>query len=79
MLTFHLKGVTVPVVKSFKLDNKDRKVYFVNDRSFAFMDDNVPRELTFEGPPKLVFIEGFVSISTSLIFLFLSLFLLILI
>ena len=33
----------------------------MNDRSFAFMDDNVPKELTFEGPPKLIFIEGLVS------------------
>lgn len=63
-----------PVVKSFKLDNKERKVYFVNDRSFAVMDDNVPRELSFEGSARLVFVEGLVSIVLLIVHFYISFF-----
>ncbi|GFX01209.1 pre-mRNA cleavage complex 2 protein Pcf11 [Trichonephila clavipes] len=44
--------------KTFMLDGKNRKLYFVNNRCFTIMDNNEPRELTFSGVPRNVYVEG---------------------
>ncbi|GFT84469.1 pre-mRNA cleavage complex 2 protein Pcf11 [Nephila pilipes] len=44
--------------KTFMLDGKNRKLYFVNDRCFTIMDNNEPRELIFSGVPRNVYVEG---------------------
>ncbi|KFM83562.1 Polyadenylation and cleavage factor-like protein 11, partial [Stegodyphus mimosarum] len=47
------------VKKSLRIDNKLRTIYFVGCQTLTFSDDNEPRELIFQGPPRNVFVEGF--------------------
>ncbi|CAL1298076.1 unnamed protein product [Larinioides sclopetarius] len=44
--------------RTFMLDGKNRKLYFVNNRCFTIMDNNEPREITFSGGPRNVYVEG---------------------